>query len=498
MLHAKSKQPHLVRAPPYFLVSLVNYNLIAHLRLWVIPHYNHPMSPRLKLRLVIIGGGLLVLAILGLTGLAWSQTPRLVETFPAHQAVDVPASAPLRIEFSTSMNTESVATRLTTDPARPGTLTWEGYTLVFTPSQPWPSGAQVTVRLAAGARAQTALSFGLAAQSWAFNTAETLLAYLWPASGPADLYALDLLAGDTRRLTTDADILDYTFSADGLVVYYSSRNEQGGADLYLLERLGGQAAQRLLICGQNACRSPAVSPDGRLLAYESVPQVNARSQLVQVWLIDLDAGSAAPVGNTTHESMLPVWSATGKLAYYDQTSLAYILYDPQTQSSLRLPNQTGQGGSWSPDGRYFVAAEISYITLESQLEMELSRLLRYDTTTGAAVDLTGSNDLEDVAPLFSPDGTWIAFGRRYLDAARWTLGRPLWIMSPDGSNARPVTNDRLLVDHDYAWSLDGQQLAFVRFDQAAPTSPPALWLARIDGTELRELVIGGYAPLWLP
>jgi hypothetical protein len=455
------------------------------------------MSRRLKLRLILVGVILILLAASGLTAYAWSRTPRLLETSPKDGAVDVPAAAPLRLVFSDQMDAESISSRLSMEPNRPGELTWEENTLVFTPSQPWPSGETVTMTLAGGARARTGLSFGMAQQSWSFTTAQTLLAYLWPASGPADLYALDPLTGDIQRLTTDAGILDYSFSAEGLVVYYSATNAQGGADLYALDRLSEAGAQRLLVCGQTACRSPVPSPDGRILAYESVPHITS-SQVVQVWLFDMATETAEAVGDLAHPISQPRWSSTGKLAYYDQASQAYIIYDPQTGASLHLSNLTGQGGSWSPDGRYFVAAEISFIPMNTLSEMGISRLIRYDAVTGAAVDLTRLDDVEDVTPVFSPDGRLIAFGRKYVDPARWTLGRPLWIMGTDGDGVHQVMTDTLRVDYDFAWSLDGAQIAFVRFDVGAPTNPPELWLVNADGSDPLDLVVGGYAPMWVP
>jgi dipeptidyl aminopeptidase/acylaminoacyl peptidase len=455
------------------------------------------MSRRSKLRLAIVGGIVLLLAAISLATLAWSQTPRLLETSPLDGAVDVLAAAPLRLVFSAPMEAESVSKHLSIAPNRPGTLTWQGDTLLFTPSQPWPSGETVTVTLTGGARAEDFLSFGLAEQSWSFTTAQTLLAYLWPASGPADLFALDPRTGDIRRLTTDANILDYSFSTGGLVVYYSATNTQGGADLYALDRSSGVGAERLLACGQTACRSPVVSPDERFLAYESVPHITS-SQVVQVWLFDLAAGTAAPLGDLAHANSQPRWSANGKLAYYDQTSQAYIIHDLQTDSFLSLPNQTGQGGSWSPDGRYFVAAEISFTRLDAITDLGISRLMRYDSETGAAVNLTNASNVEDVTPVFSPDGGLIAFGRKYVDPERWTLGRPLWVMAADGSAVRPVMTDPLRVDYDFAWSLDGELLAFVRFDQGAPTSPPELWMVNADGSNPLELVVDGYAPVWVP
>ncbi len=455
------------------------------------------MSHRLKLRLAIAGGIVLILVILGLVLAAWRQTPRLVEVSPTDGTADVPPAASLRLTFSAPMDAESVAERLVIEPNRPGEVKWQGDTLIFTPNQPWPSGELVTVTLKGGAQARTGLSFPLGAHSWSFTTAQTLLAYLWPASGPSDLYALDPLTGDIHRLTTDANILDYAFSPDGLLAYYSASNAQGGADLYALDRLSAQAPRRLLACGGTACRAPAVSPDGLVLAYETVPH-SASSQLVQVWLYDLTSGETRSLSDLTHATSQPHWSATGKLACFDQTSLAYIIYDLQAGTSLRLPNQTGQGGAWSPDGRYFIASEITLTRLNTTVQVGVSRLLRYDAESGAAVDLTRRDDVEDVNPVYSSDGSLIVFGRKYLDPARWTLGRPLWLMAADGSAVRQVMDDSLRVDYDFAWSLDGKQIAFVRFDIAAPTNPPELWLVNADGSEPLELVVGGYAPAWVP
>ena len=99
---------------------------------------------------------------------------------------------------------------------------------------------------------------------------------------------------------------------------------------------------------------------------------------------------------------------------------------------------------------------------------------------------------------FSPDGSLIVLGRKYLDPARWTLGRPMWLMAADGSAVRQAMEDTLRVDYDFTWSLDGKQIAFVRFDIGAPTNPPELWLVNADGSNPLELVVWGYAPAWVP
>ncbi len=169
-----------------------------------------------------------------------------------------------------------------------------------------------------------------------------------------------------------------------------------------------------------------------------------------------------------------------------------------------MPNKTGEAGSWHLGGSTFAAKEIVLETFSSAETLTNSHLMVYDLTRqnsrGEAhtTDLTQAADLEDAAPVFSPDGEWIAIARRYLDNTRWTPGRQLWLIKADGSEARQLTQANDYSHHDFAWSLDGKQLAFVRFNQMTLTEPAELWLIELDGSHPIELVKGGTAPQWLP
>ena len=115
-----------------------------------------------------------------------------------------------------------------------------------------------------------------------------------------------------------------------------------------------------------------------------------------------------------------------------------------------------------------------------------------------AEDLTKASQIEDSMPAYSPDGAWIAFARRYLDSTRWTPGRQLWLMRPDGSDAHPLTQAGDYNHFDFVWSLDSKQIAFVRFNQTVLTEPAELWLINADGSQPIKLVEGGFAPQWIP
>jgi dipeptidyl aminopeptidase/acylaminoacyl peptidase len=232
----------------------------------------------------------------------------------------------------------------------------------------------------------------------------------------------------------------------------------------------------------------------------------------QVWMLPLKAAGAGPqqaeslqqvVGDPTHQTNQPLWSPDGQLAFYDTNLAAFVIYDPHSQQTIRFPNQTGQGGDWDPTGRYFVAPEISYIQPGDPNQTGLatisnSHLIQFDRQTGQTTDLSKAEDLEDTTPAYAPSGASLALARKSLDIKNWTPGRQLWIMQADGSDPRQLTNDPSYNYYDFAWSPDGDQLAFVRFNQTAMTEPPELWTINPDGSGAQKLLGGGYAPQWIP
>lgn len=472
-------------------------------------------------RLVVLLFGLSL--VLGAGLWYWRASPTLLEVAPISGSRDVPASFPLRLVFSRPMQPSSVETRLSTRPARRGTFSWEGNTVVFHPAQPWPAGETVEVRLTAGARSVGLLPLSLRnEQTWSFTVGRPLLAYLWPSGGLADLYALDPVSGEITRLTASAfGVLDFSVSPDGSRLFISMRNATGGSDLYHMERspesTTSWSSALLLACPQAYCRSPRLSPDGVTLAFERAPlpgnalTVSGDALFPQVWLLTLDrdsSGGSEPSGEELasppdHPTHTPAWSSKGNLSFYDVLERAYVVLDLDSGETTFLPNETGEPGSWSPQGDYFVAPEILSIpvaqgSLDPGEAITASHLLRFDPETAASRDLSHGPFVEDTSPSFSPDGSYLAFARRYLEATRWTPGRQAWVMRPDGSEAIALTNAPAYSHSAFAWSADGRQIAYLRFNQETLIDPPELWMVAIGGSSPTQLVIGGYAPQWIP
>jgi dipeptidyl aminopeptidase/acylaminoacyl peptidase len=453
------------------------------------------------LLIVIVLLVIISLAALGLY--AWYASPLAGNFLPPDGAEDVPVRSAIQITFSEPMQHDSVESRLSTDPERSGSFTWSENTLTFTPDLPWPSGSQVRVRLEAGGRADGGLGLPVwTNHTWTFTTAQALLVYLWPSDGPADLHMLDPLSGEVRQLTDQANVLEYSISQDGLVLYFSATNEQAGSDLYRLDVLQAilqgetlVSPSMLLACDQAACRSPQASPDGHWLAYERIEP--GGESIAQVWLLDLPSSEPAPLGAEGHVTESPHWSVENILVYFDAQEAGYIFVDMTDGRRFMAPNSTGQLGAWAPDGSVFLAPEIIYVEGGEGPVVGSSHLIEY-VPFGSIKDLTPADILEDTAPAYAPDGGTIAYARKFIDEKRWSFGRQLWLMNSDGRDQRQITEDGLYNHYEFAWSWDGRWLAYVRFENASYSEPTELWLRDADGSDPIQLNFGGYSPQWIP
>ena len=385
------------------------------------------------------------------------------------------------------MRPESVAQNLLIEPSPGGETTWEEdiLTLTFIPDQPWPSGETITVILTTGARSSLGLSLA-EPETWYFITVTNrLLAYLWPSDSPADIYTLAHASGEIIRMTeTENGVDDFSISADGSVIYYSAQNASGGSDIMGLDLLSRETSS-LLECGRALCQVPRKSPIGNQLAYENATDA-------QIWLLPSSKREPVLIGN----SQLPSWSPDGLLSFYDVDQQAFLFYNPDSEKTKPFQNQTGELGTWSPDGDTFIAPEITSNATADGLPT--SHLIGFSYDDSTTTDLTKEDDTENTSPAFSPNGSLVAFARKFLDPDRWTPGRQLWLMNPDGENAHPLTDAPFYNHSAFAWSPDENQIAYVRSNQATLSEPPEIWLINVDGSEATRLVIGGYSPQWLP
>lgn len=399
----------------------------------------------------------------------------------------------IRVTFAQEMTPQDTA--VIVQPAIAGRTVWDGRTLVFQPDNPLPPGTAYRVQVPAGLRSRRGQEL-LRPLNWEFHTAAPRLLYLgWDDKDVSQLYLISPDGADARPLTREkTNVVDYALSPDGMSVVYSLAQPDGRSSEMWQVDLAAAERKRLLRCDDALCHRPVWSPDGRRLLYEqrNIEANSGQAGPPRLWWLDAAVGQTLPLFSDSQWLGLGAgFSADGRwLSYLAPQSQAVQLYDLETGETRQLASQTGQSPAWNPAGADL--AFTAYATTSAGFSVHL---FRTGLSDAAPLDLSGAADVNDDGPIWSPDGNWIAFGRQDAGAV---MGKQLWIMRADGSQARALTNDPQAYHVLPAWSPDSQTIAFQRYALTEANARPGLWLVDVRSGDLRQLVAAGAQPVWAP
>jgi TolB protein len=333
-------------------------------------------------------------------------------------------------------------------------------------------------------------------------------------SGQSHLFSQDL-DGETPRQLTGLDdpasyqVISFAVSPDGDQIAYSTRHASGWTGIWIMTADGDERDNTFgpLACAaeEAECAWPVWSPDGRLL-YERRKIDEGLPGLPRLFWLDPATSQTLPlIEGNRNPSYGARFSPDGQwLSYVSPADEGVVLYRLADGRQSLLSSRTGSPAAWSPLSGEVVVGDIVLEAFQTAPEtegavplQESANVLLYRSfmdDLGDRQRISPEAAVTDSAPAFSPDGQWIAFGRA---PSGTNAGRQLWIMRPDGEDARALTAVPSVTYGPPAWSPDGRFLLYQRYDLTNPEAAPSVWLLDVATGEETPVAERGYLPGWV-
>ena len=306
------------------------------------------------------------------------------------------------------------------------------------------------------------------------------------SQGVYDVFVADIDGTNLIRLTTNNDTGFPGFhgkpswSPDGTMVTFRSWDETDGDWEISVAHVDGSGVVQLTDNDWHDTE-PAFSSDGRI-AYVASPardeiKVVSPDGVIRQTLIP-------PVGLNVGT---PRWSPdSSRIVISDNKQIWIMNSDGSNPQQLTDNDMWNEEPVWSPDGTRiaFHARTIVYDRDEGKFKsLDDSEIYVVSLADGAVEQLT-DNDHGDYAPAWSPDGTRLAF-ESYLDDVS---GYDIFIVDAEGTNQQRLA-ELPGSEQGPEWSPDGNTIAFARGG--------GIYMIGSDGTNLRQVTYGSDGrPSW--
>jgi Tol biopolymer transport system component len=288
---------------------------------------------------------------------------------------------------------------------------------------------------------------------------------------PPGIYILRSDGSGLKRLADGGPPM--AWSPDGSRIAFAIGRWREGAGLYTTDLEGHVTKISETLAPQYGIPSLAWSSDGRCIVFVAWAEEGEESPIRA-----LDVETGWEVSLTTN-AMHPTWSPDGRhIAFLRDGNLWTMNVDGSQQTRLTNPRQPFvQEPLWLPDGSGLLFAFVPPMT---------------GSVYVANPDGTGEVNLADGSgAVWSPDGTKIAF-RGGGSGPALGVADQIYVMNRDGTGVHKigesVQSDAIkscMSWRPYAWSPDGQRIAFVKNESAGGGD---VYVINVDGSGERKLM----------
>jgi dipeptidyl aminopeptidase/acylaminoacyl peptidase len=231
-------------------------------------------------------------------------------------------------------------------------------------------------------------------------------------------------------------------------------------------------------CGEWSDSQPRWSPDGKQIAFVSTRQ----KPKAQIYVIPADGGEARPITNLEEGSIGSfAWSPDGaRIAFtYRETAPEWreAARKERQEKGLSTPPRIIHRAYWRLDG-------------DGAFVDQRYHLYVVDVRTGETKQLVADPEFSESSPVWSPDGTQIAFiSNRTPDPDNHPGYDAIWVVPTEGGDLRRISAPDG-PKYQLAWSPDGRYLAYIGNPYPDDSYPrnDHVWLVSLETGETIDLI----------